>query len=124
MIERGLQKDIFQFVLSLRLQTLDASMEQAQWMERGVVVLVERDLPPSASFGEKFQRQMTGDRPLGRGTRDLHGSVLRAVVTPRAPAEAYPARAQTRRMHKVPPGTHKASTTTKRKESETHPTSN
>ncbi len=44
-----------------------------------------------------------------------YGLERRESVMPRAPAEAYPARAQTRRVHKVPPGTHKASTTTKRK---------
>ncbi len=47
MFERGLRQDIFQFIRSCWLQTLDT------YMERDAVILVDKDLPPGASSREK-----------------------------------------------------------------------
>ncbi len=53
MFEQGLRQDIYQFIRSLRLHTLDASMEQALYVDRGAAVMVERTLAPAEISGAK-----------------------------------------------------------------------
>ncbi len=69
MFEKGLHKDLYQFVHSQRLQTLEAVMEHALWMEREATVLKEWDKALGATSGEKCPMPFDGgqtshQRPL------------------------------------------------------------
>ncbi len=67
MFERGLRQDIYPFVRFRRLQTLDASMEQALYVERRVVVMDERNTAPGGSSSVKRPTQDDGGHTSGQG---------------------------------------------------------
>ncbi len=67
MFERSLRRDIYQFVRSVRLQTLDTLIEQALYVERGEVVMEEMILAPALISGAKRPAPIDGGQTSRRG---------------------------------------------------------
>ncbi len=61
------------------MQTLDASMEHAMWVERGATVLAKRSRAPGVSSGEKHPVQDNGGQTSRQRPLDLYDFILRVV---------------------------------------------
>nr|CAD1837511.1 unnamed protein product [Ananas comosus var. bracteatus] len=79
MFEQGLRPDIFRLTRTQRSRTLDASIEQALWVERGETSLQERTQAVGQSQDRKRPFRTAEDSRAADVRRGLHDHVLRVV---------------------------------------------
>ncbi len=78
LFEKGLHRDVYHIVHSQRAPILDAAIGHTQWIDRGSMIMSERDGAPETSSGKRHPvlpnfGQSSGSRHISRALPSSHG---------------------------------------------------